>query len=127
MMCVAAQAPRLTDRKILLLEGSPQQSRELKPRYSNRVSSLNTGTKALLRSIGAWKHIANARYKAVKKLQVVQKCMHVNYIIQSLCNVAVTLCMSQYIFTKFNVESTLLTLRFFTIYPLPFILGFSPH
>jgi 2-polyprenyl-6-methoxyphenol hydroxylase-like FAD-dependent oxidoreductase len=70
MLCVPAQAPRLSDKKILLLERSPQQSRDLKAQYSNRVSSLNTGTKALLQSIGAWKHVANARYKTVKKLQV---------------------------------------------------------
>jgi 2-polyprenyl-6-methoxyphenol hydroxylase-like FAD-dependent oxidoreductase len=57
-------------KKILLLEGSPEESRDLKPQYSNRVSSLNSGTKSLLQMIGAWKHIANARYKTVKKMQV---------------------------------------------------------
>jgi 2-polyprenyl-6-methoxyphenol hydroxylase-like FAD-dependent oxidoreductase len=67
---VPAQAPRLSGKRILLLEGSPQQSMDLKPKYSNRVSSLNSGTKSLLQLIGAWKHIANARYKTVKKLQV---------------------------------------------------------
>jgi len=58
------------------LEGSLQQSMDLKPQYSNRVSSLNSGTKSLLQSIGAWKHIASARYKTVKKLQV-QECMYI--------------------------------------------------
>lgn len=74
---VSAQAPRLSGKRILLLEGSVQQSMDLKPQYSNRVSSLNSGTKSLLQSIGAWKHIASARYKTVKKLQV-QKCMYIN-------------------------------------------------
>jgi ubiquinone biosynthesis monooxygenase Coq6 len=74
MACALAQAPRLSRKRILLLEGSPQQSMDLKPQYSNCVSSLNTGTKSLLQSIGAWKHIASARYKTVKKLQVWEAC-----------------------------------------------------
>ena len=56
---------------------------DLKPQYSNRVSSLNSGTKSLLQSIGAWKHIASARYKTVKKLQV-QKCMYITYVEQTV-------------------------------------------
>ncbi|KDR03814.1 Ubiquinone biosynthesis monooxygenase COQ6, partial [Zootermopsis nevadensis] len=65
---------RLSGKKILLLEGSPQQAKDLKPQYSNRVSSLNSGTKSLLELIGAWKHIASARYKTVKKMQVWEAC-----------------------------------------------------
>jgi len=56
---------------------------DLKPQYSNRVSALNSGTKSLLQSIGAWKHIASARYKTVKKLQV-QKCMYITYVEQTV-------------------------------------------
>jgi hypothetical protein len=80
---VPAQAARLSGKRILLLEGSPQQSMDLKPRYNNRVSSLNNGTKSLLQLIGAWKHIVNARYKTVKKLQV-QKCVYVTYVEQTV-------------------------------------------
>ncbi|PSN45979.1 Ubiquinone biosynthesis monooxygenase COQ6, partial [Blattella germanica] len=74
------QAPKLSGKKILLLEGSPKQIGELKPNYSNRVSSLNPGTKTLLQSIGAWKHIVGARCKAVKKMQY---CKDVAYIVEN--------------------------------------------
>jgi hypothetical protein len=126
MICVPAQAPVLSDKKLLLLEGSPQQNRDLKPQYSNRVSSLNTGTKALLQSIGAWKHIANARYKTVKKLQVQEmhacKLYNTIFVLYSCCIVCV-----ECVFTKLIIGSTRFTLRFPIIYHPPLILGFSAH
>ncbi|KAJ4436623.1 hypothetical protein ANN_16754, partial [Periplaneta americana] len=69
-LSILTQAPRLSEKKILLLEGGPKHSGDLKTHYSNRVSSLNSGTKSLMKSIGAWEHITNARYKSVKKMQV---------------------------------------------------------
>lgn len=38
--------------------------------YSNRVVSLNPGTKKFFESLGVWKHISDARFKTVKRLQV---------------------------------------------------------
>ncbi|XP_049782232.1 ubiquinone biosynthesis monooxygenase COQ6, mitochondrial [Schistocerca cancellata] len=60
----------LSNKRILLLEGSPKKEWQLTPHYSNRVSALNGGTKSLLESIGAWENIYKTRCKAVKKMQV---------------------------------------------------------
>ncbi|KAJ9596115.1 hypothetical protein L9F63_012699, partial [Diploptera punctata] len=74
LACTLGKQPKLSSKKILLLEGSPKQDGELKPEYSNRVSSLNPGTRTLLEEIGVWKHIANARFQPVKKMQVWEGC-----------------------------------------------------
>ena len=70
MNFVLGKTPKLSGKRILLLEGSKKQSGQLKPEYSNRVSSLNPGTRSLFEQIGAWQHIASARVQPVKKMQV---------------------------------------------------------
>ncbi|XP_067003017.2 ubiquinone biosynthesis monooxygenase COQ6, mitochondrial [Anabrus simplex] len=70
LACKLAHNSKLANKKILLLEGAPEREWSLQLQYSNRVSALNKKTKDLLVSIGAWKHIVEARYKPVKKMQV---------------------------------------------------------
>lgn len=63
--------PKLGNKKILMLEGSAKRAFQVKPkRYSNRVVSLNSGTRNFFERIGVWQHIEAGRYSTVKKLQV---------------------------------------------------------
>lgn len=41
--------------------------------YSNRVVSLNPGTRHFFEMLGIWNHISDVRYKAVKQMQVNEK------------------------------------------------------
>lgn len=60
----------LSNKRILLLESSKEKQWKLPDKYSNRVVSLNPGTFKLLNDIDVWKHIKNARFSTVKRLQV---------------------------------------------------------
>lgn len=60
----------LADKKILLLDGSPQFKGYQKDGFSNRVFALSKGTVELLNSIGAWDTITSIRCKPVKQMQV---------------------------------------------------------
>lgn len=62
--------PNLSNKKILLLEGTHQKIWELPQKYSNRVMSISPGTQKLFDLIDVWKHIINARLATVKRLQV---------------------------------------------------------
>ncbi|KAG8227228.1 hypothetical protein J437_LFUL008192 [Ladona fulva] len=70
MACSLGVNSKLSNRKILLLEESPEKKWEMKPQYSNRVSALGGHSKTFLGAIGAWDHIESARFKAVKKMQI---------------------------------------------------------
>lgn len=73
MKLYSGKNPKLSNKKILLLEASKEKQWNLPEKYGNRVVSLNLGTHQLLNEIGAWKHIKNARFSTVKRLQVHDK------------------------------------------------------
>lgn len=60
----------LSNLKVLLLEGCPNQRFELKPEYSNRVVALNQNTKSLMNSLNVWRHVEKARLQPVRHMQV---------------------------------------------------------
>ncbi|XP_050296449.1 ubiquinone biosynthesis monooxygenase COQ6, mitochondrial isoform X2 [Anthonomus grandis grandis] len=70
LACTLGKNKKLTEKKILLLEASKNKPWTLPEKYSNRVVSLNPGTRTLLNSIGAWKNIEKSRFATVKRLQV---------------------------------------------------------
>lgn len=70
LACTLGKNPRLSSKHILLLEAGKEKVWALPEKYSNRVVSVNPGTYNLLNDIGAWKHIEDARYASVKRLQV---------------------------------------------------------
>lgn len=74
MASALGQSSRLSDRKIILLEGSPNKKWSLPEEYSNRVCALNGQTIGLFKKIGAWDHITNMRLQPVKKMQVWEAC-----------------------------------------------------
>nr|CAD7197753.1 unnamed protein product [Timema douglasi] len=74
LACTLGQSKKLSNKKILLLEGGKDQKYKLQPKYSNRVVALNPSSKHLLSSIGAWQHISNARVTSVNKMQVWDAC-----------------------------------------------------
>lgn len=61
---------KLSEKKILLLEGAKESKWVAKPDYSNRVSALSPKTRNLMESIGIWKFIEEYRYGPVKKMHV---------------------------------------------------------
>lgn len=61
----------LADKKVLLLEGAPPfKGFDPSGPYQNRVSAINKNSVELFKSINAWAHIEQARYKPVKQMQV---------------------------------------------------------
>lgn len=70
LACVLGKNNRLSDKRILLLEGSKKKEWKLPQHYSNRVSSLNQATCNLLNDIGVWSHIQSTRYGIVKEMQI---------------------------------------------------------
>ncbi|GLV36624.1 Coenzyme Q6 [Carabus blaptoides fortunei] len=74
LTCNLGKKTQLSDKKILLLEGSKEFKWTLTDKYSNRVVALTPSTQKLLDSIGAWNHIARGRYATVKKMQVWDAC-----------------------------------------------------
>lgn len=72
LMLYTGKSDRLMNQKILLLESSSYRELNLTD-YSPRVCALNSNSKSLLEYLGAWQHIAKARYSTVKKMQVVVK------------------------------------------------------
>lgn len=61
----------LANKSILLLEGAPRfKGFPVDGEYSNRVSTLNSGTLRLLDSIGAWERIQSVRANPVYDMQV---------------------------------------------------------
>ncbi|XP_056635329.1 ubiquinone biosynthesis monooxygenase COQ6, mitochondrial isoform X2 [Diorhabda sublineata] len=70
LACTLGKNTRLSGKRILLLESSKDSLYVLPEKYSNRVVSLNPGTKKSLTKIDAWKHINEARFATVKRLQI---------------------------------------------------------
>lgn len=61
----------LADKSILLLEGSPKfKGFPVDGEFSNRVSTLNSGTLRLLEQIGVWDRIKSVRANPVYDMQV---------------------------------------------------------
>lgn len=70
LACTLGKNNKLSNKRILLIESSKNTPFTLPEKYSNRVVSLNPGTKKLLTDIDAWRHIESARFGIVKRLQV---------------------------------------------------------
>lgn len=68
---LSGQRKVLSNQKILLLEGAPKfKGFSAEGEFSNRVSTLNNGTKQLLDSIGIWDQIKSKRANPVYDMQV---------------------------------------------------------
>ncbi|RVE47476.1 hypothetical protein evm_007887 [Chilo suppressalis] len=74
LACALGKNSVMSNLKILLLEGSPNQTYQLKPEYSNRVVALNQNTKSLMNSLKIWRHIEKARLQPVRYMQVWDAC-----------------------------------------------------
>ncbi|KAJ8713975.1 hypothetical protein PYW08_007595 [Mythimna loreyi] len=70
LACALAKDSILSSLKVLLLEGSPNKTFQLKPEYSNRVVALNQNTKTLMNSLNVWRHVENMRLQPVRHMQV---------------------------------------------------------
>lgn len=69
-VCSLAKNTKLSDRKVLVLDGAPKFKGFNADKYSNRVYAINKGTVSLMESIGAWNTIVNTRCQPVKQMQV---------------------------------------------------------
>ncbi|XP_039430572.1 ubiquinone biosynthesis monooxygenase COQ6, mitochondrial [Culex pipiens pallens] len=74
LACALGKNPRLSDRRILLLEAAPGFKQPSTATYSNRVSAISKGTHRLMKAIGAWPQIEATRVKPVLKMQVWDAC-----------------------------------------------------
>eukprot|EP00088_Acartia_fossae_P005443 TRINITY_DN12416_c0_g1_i15.p1 TRINITY_DN12416_c0_g1~~TRINITY_DN12416_c0_g1_i15.p1 ORF type:complete len:464 (+),score=60.45 TRINITY_DN12416_c0_g1_i15:37-1428(+) len=69
-----AHLPVNSNRKIVLLEGSPKRTIDIKPEYSNRVVALNPSSIQMLKDINAWPTIEKHRYNPVRRMRVWDAC-----------------------------------------------------
>ncbi|KAJ8723971.1 hypothetical protein PYW07_007951 [Mythimna separata] len=74
LACALAKDNLLSSLKVLLLEGSPNKTFQLKPEYSNRVVALNQNTKTLMNSLNVWRHVEKMRLQPVRHMQVWDAC-----------------------------------------------------
>ena len=75
LACALAGDAALQDAKVLVLEAGAQVKLDKLPElYSNRVSTVSSGSKKLLESVGAWKYIENMRAKPFRRMQVWDAC-----------------------------------------------------
>lgn len=65
-----AKNPKLSEKKVLLLDGAPQFKGYNPNSYSNRVYAINHNTVNLMKYIGAWDTIKSIRCQPVKQMQV---------------------------------------------------------
>lgn len=72
--CVLGHSKRLSDRRILLLEGGPKKPWSLPKEYSNRVCALSGHTQRLFEKHGIWEHIKSMRAQPVRRMQVWESC-----------------------------------------------------
>ncbi|KAG0723920.1 Ubiquinone biosynthesis monooxygenase COQ6, mitochondrial [Chionoecetes opilio] len=72
--CSLGQSQRLSDRKILLLEGAPNKPWQLPGEFSNRVCALNARTRTFFRKLGVWEHIEQLRAQPIRRMQVWESC-----------------------------------------------------
>ncbi|XP_042219137.1 ubiquinone biosynthesis monooxygenase COQ6, mitochondrial-like isoform X2 [Homarus americanus] len=68
------QNKTLSDRRILLLEGTPNKPWKLPEEFTNRVCALSGHTQKLFRKLGIWGHIEGIRAQAVRRMQVWEAC-----------------------------------------------------
>ncbi|XP_069167947.1 ubiquinone biosynthesis monooxygenase COQ6, mitochondrial isoform X2 [Procambarus clarkii] len=73
-LLISSHSKRLSDRKILLLEGAPNKPWSLPEEFSNRVCALNGHTRKLFHKLGVWEHIRHMRAQPVKRMQVWESC-----------------------------------------------------
>ncbi|GAB6026582.1 Putative ubiquinone biosynthesis monooxygenase [Chamberlinius hualienensis] len=69
-----ALSPKLSNKRILLIESGPLRNYSFKDVYSNRVSAISPSTKQFMQKVGAWEYIENARYHTIKRMQVWDGC-----------------------------------------------------
>ncbi|XP_031617711.1 ubiquinone biosynthesis monooxygenase COQ6, mitochondrial [Contarinia nasturtii] len=69
-----AKNPKLSEKKVLLLDASPSFKGYNENVYSNRVYSINHNTVELMKYIGAWDTIKSIRIRPVKQMQVWDAC-----------------------------------------------------
>lgn len=74
MACCLGQSKRLSNQRILLLEGAPSKPWSLPEDFSNRVCALNAHTQKLFQKLGVWEHITQMRTQPVKRMQVWEAC-----------------------------------------------------
>ncbi|KAK3856050.1 hypothetical protein Pcinc_037588 [Petrolisthes cinctipes] len=74
MASALGKSARLSDRRVLLLEGGAERVWDLSPDYSNRVCALNPTTQHLFTSLGVWQRILDMRAQPVKRMQVWEAC-----------------------------------------------------
>lgn len=67
-----AKNPKLSSKKVLLLDGAPKFKGFKENVYSNRVYAINRNTVKLMKNIGAWETIKSIRCRPVKQMQVNQ-------------------------------------------------------
>ncbi|XP_068215314.1 ubiquinone biosynthesis monooxygenase COQ6, mitochondrial [Palaemon carinicauda] len=72
--CALGQSNRLSDRKILLLEGAPKKDWQLPEEFGNRVCALNRNTQNLFMKLGVWDTITNLRAQPIRRMQVWEAC-----------------------------------------------------
>lgn len=65
-----AKNPKLSEKKVLLLDGAPKFKGYNADTYSNRVYAINQNTVELMKLIGAWDTIKSIRCQPVKQMQV---------------------------------------------------------
>lgn len=70
-MFVLATNPKLSDKRILMLDGAPKFKGFQGQEYSNRVFAISKGSADLMERVGAWDKIKTMRYKNVKQMQVI--------------------------------------------------------
>lgn len=70
---LTAKNPKLTEKRVLLLDGGPSFKCYSPDSFSNRVYALNQSTIDLLTSLDAWSTITNIRHQPVKRMQVIMK------------------------------------------------------
>ncbi|XP_064105628.1 LOW QUALITY PROTEIN: ubiquinone biosynthesis monooxygenase COQ6, mitochondrial-like [Macrobrachium nipponense] len=74
MACCLGQSSRLSDRKILLLEGAPKKDWHIPEEFGNRVCALNRNTQDLFTKLGVWDAMTSMRVQAIRRMQVWEAC-----------------------------------------------------
>ncbi|KAJ6639239.1 Ubiquinone biosynthesis monooxygenase COQ6, mitochondrial [Pseudolycoriella hygida] len=74
MACSIAKNKKLSDRKVLVLDGAPKFKGFNAESYSNRVYAINKGAVSLMESLDVWDKVTNTRCQPVKQMQVWDAC-----------------------------------------------------
>lgn len=70
LAALAAASPLLSNKRILLLEGSPLKPYQAKEAFESRTVALNCASLQMLTKLGAWRFIQSKRAQPVKKMKV---------------------------------------------------------